>query len=167
VLLFSTIQDADLVMIGSERPLPINAALTERLVSKNVGMEAEMGAIGVVDGYDLLSHYLLDRDVAMKMTEGVPLNTDDNLLVEFSAPKNLHRETSGENFLMLLPNAQVPLDGVPDADGLIRLAQAYDLRGDVTRALITLKEAERREPGREDTQDLYTAYQKKLVERLK
>ncbi|MFZ5479646.1 MAG: fused MFS/spermidine synthase [Myxococcota bacterium] len=167
VLLFSTIRDADLVMIGSDRPLSVDAALAERLVAKNVGVEGEMAQIGVLDGYDLLSHYLFDRDVAMEMTEGTPLNTDDNLLVEFSAPKNLHRETSGENFLMLLPHARTPLEGIPTADGLLRLAQAYDWRDDTVRALIALKEAEKREPGRPDTLALYTAYQKKLAERLR
>jgi hypothetical protein len=35
------------------------------------------------------------------------------------------------------------------------------------RALIALKEAERREPGREDTLALYAAYQEKLAERIR
>lgn len=167
VLLFSTIRDADMVMIGSESDIQMTEALAQQLVHKNVGMESEMLQIGVSDGYDLLSHYLFDRDVAMKMSEGVPLNTDDNLLVEYSAPKNLHRETSTENFLMLLPLAATPLESVPDAAGLLRLAQAYDARDDDVRALIALKEAERREPGRADTLLLYTAYQDKLKSRLR
>lgn len=167
VLVFSTIRDADMVMVGSERPITMTEAAAAALVEKNAGVEAEMLQIGVVDGYDLLSHFLFDRDVAMALTEGVPLNTDDNLLVEYSAPRNLHRETSGENFLMLLPHAQAPLESVTSADGLLRLAQAYDARDDTVRALIALKEAERREPGRADTLALYQAYQKKLVERIR
>lgn len=166
VLLFSTIRDADLVMIGSNDPIRVDAALARRLVDKNVGVEGEMATIGVLDEYDLLSHYLFDRDVAMRMTEGVPLNTDDNLLVEYSAPKNLHRETSTENFLLLLPHAQTPLTSVPDAEGLVRLAQAYAWRDDLVRALIALKEAEEREPGRDDVLALYTDYQRRLAERL-
>jgi hypothetical protein len=166
VLVFSTIRDADLVMVGSDEPIVMTSQLAQALVDKNVGLESEMAQIGVMDGYDLLSHYLFDRDVALEMTKDTPINTDDNLLVEFSAPKNLHRETSGENFLMLLPHARAPLAGIPDADGLLRLAQAYDDRDDTVRALIALKEAERREPGRADTLALYTAYQEKLAERL-
>ena len=166
VLLFSTIRDADLVMIGSEEEIVMTASLAQALVHKNVGMESEMLQIGVSDGYDLLSHYLFDRDIAMKMSDGVPLNTDDNLLVEYSAPKNLHRETSTENFLMLLPHARAPLESVPDADGLLQLARAYAARDDIVRALIALKEAEHREPGRADTLLLYNTYQTKLKTRI-
>lgn len=166
VLVFSTIRDADMVMVGSERPIVMTAELADRLVHKNVGVESELLQVGVRDGYDLLSHYLFDRDTAMVLTEGTPLNTDDNLLVEYSAPHNLHRETSGENFIMLLPHAQTPLASVKDAAGLVRLAEAYAWRDDLVRALIALKEAERREPGREDVLRLYVQYQARLKERL-
>ena len=167
VRFFSTIRDADLVMIGSESPLALSEEIARRWVHQNNGLEAEFGQVGIYDEYDLLSHYLFDRDTALRLTEGVPENTDDNLLVEFSAPHNLHRETSTENFLMLLPNASTPLDAVASADGLIRLAEAYDARDDTVRALIALKEAERREPGRDDTLDRYMRYQKKLRERIR
>ncbi len=167
VAVFSTIRDADLVMVGSDAPLPVDLARARALVDKTNGVEAEMLSIGVVDGYDLLSHFLFDRDTALAVAADAPINTDDNLLVEFSAPKNLHRETSGENFLMLLPAAEAPLEGIPDADGLLRLAQAYEARDDTVRALIALKEAEAREPGRADVLALWNTYQRRLAARLK
>lgn len=167
VLLFSTIRDADLVMLGSNEPITMSAELADRLVKKNVGVESELAAVGVIDAYDLLSHYLFDRAAALNLTGGIPLNTDDNLLVEYSAPKNLHRETSGENFLMLLPHAQTPLASVPDADGLVRLAESYAWRDDYVRALIALKEAEAREPGRPDTLRLWEDYQGRLKRRIR
>jgi spermidine synthase len=166
VLVFSTIRDADLVMIGSERPIHVTTELARALVDKNVGVSSELAYVGVMDEYDLLSHYLFDRDVILDMTGNVPLNTDDNLLVEYSAPKNLHRETSTENFLLLLPHAQAPLASIPDAAGLVRLAEAYHWHEDVVRALIALKEAERREPGREDVYRLYRTYQKELKDQI-
>lgn len=166
VKVFSTIRDADLVMIGSDRPLEVNTQLARALVDKNVGVQSELAYVGVMDEYDLVSHYLLDRETIRKMTEGVPLNTDDNLLVEYSAPKNLHRETSSENFLLLLPHAQAPLESVPDAAGLVRLAEAYHWREDLVRALIALKEAEAREPGRDDVGHLYATYQRELKEQI-
>ena len=166
VQVFSTIRDADLVMIGSRRPIDVTTARARALVDKNVGVQSELALVGVMDEYDLLSHYLLDRTTILAMSEGVPLNTDDNLLVEYSAPKNLHRETSTENFLLLLPHAQAPLASIPDAGGLVRLAEAYHWREDLVRALIALKEAEAREPGREDVGRLYAAYQKELLEQI-
>lgn len=167
VLFFSSITDADMVMVGSNDPIVMTEQLADALAHKTVGLEGEFAQIGVVDGYDLLADYLFDRDQAMFMTHGVPLNTDDNLLVEYSAPKNLHRTTSGENMLMLLPVANVPLSSVPSVDGLIRLADAYASRGDVVRALITLKAAESREPGRADVAAQFQKYQHQLKDWLK
>ena len=166
VQVFSTIRDADLVLIGSRRPIDVTTARAAALVDKNIGVQSELALVGVMDEYDLLSHYLLDRDTILSMSEGVPLNTDDNLLVEYSAPKNLHRETSTENFLLLLPHAQAPLASIPDADGLVRLAEAYHWREDLVRALVALKEAEAREPGREDVGRLYAQYQHELKEQI-
>jgi len=166
VVVFSTIRDADLVMVGSASPLEVDAALLRALLEKNVGVRSELVSVGVMDEYDLLSHYLFDRDVILALTEGVPLNTDDNVLVEYSAPKNLHRETSGENFLMLLPVAQAPLADVPDAAGLVRLARSYHWREDLIRALSALKEAERREPGLPEVGALYAQYQQELFEQI-
>lgn len=162
MLIFSTIQDADLVMVGSDRPLVPDYALCEELIRRSDGIEGEMAQIGVLDGYDLLSTFLMDRDTALFMTEGTPLNTDDNLLIEFSAPLNLHKQTSTQNFMMLLPNAATALQGVPDVDGLVRLAQAYANRSDWVRALVCLREAERLEPGRVDVQGYWNIYQREL-----
>ncbi|MSP55373.1 MAG: hypothetical protein EXR69_07210 [Myxococcales bacterium] len=167
VLFFSSIRDADMVMVGSNDPIVMTEDLATALVHKTVGLEGEFANIGVLDGYDVLADYLFDRDQGLFMTNGIPLNTDDNLLVEYSAPKNLHRTTSGENMLMLLPVAQVPVRSVHTVAGLIRLADAYHSREDVVRALIALKEAERREPGRHDVQAMFAMYQSELREWLK
>lgn len=162
VLYFSTIQDADIVMIGSDSPLTLSDAAAARMVRSNNAIEAELQQIGVFTAEDLLAHFLFDRQTALAISEDVPENTDDNLLVEFSAPGNLHRETSQENFDMLRPRAVVPSDAVASADGMIRLAQAYGRREEWVRALLALKEAEAREPGRADVGELYRRYQEEI-----
>ncbi len=167
VLFFSSIRDADMVMVGSNDPIEMTAARAAAVVDKTVGLEGEFANIGVLDGYDLLADYLFDRDQAMFMTQGIPLNTDDNLLVEYSAPKNLHRTTSAENMLMLLPVARVPVESVPTVAGLVRLADAYAERDDVIRALIALREARLREPDRYDVEERTVRYEAELREWLK
>jgi spermidine synthase len=167
VLFFSSILDADMVMVGSNDPIVMTDDLAASLTNKTVGLEGEFANINVLDGYDLLADYLFDREQALQMTEGIPLNTDDNLLVEYSAPKNLHRTTSGENMLMLLPVARVPSASVRTVTGLVRLADAYAAKEDLIRALIALKEADAREPGRPDVQAQYRRYQKRLKAQLK
>ncbi len=158
VMVFSTIRDADLVMIGSDSPLTLDLARAQALVDRTPVLREELASIDVKDGHALLAHFLLDRDTALAFAGDVPLNTDDNLLVEFSAPQNLHRETSSENFLALLPNARVPVDAEPDAAGLLALAKVYADRDDAVRALAAVRAAEAREPGRADTLAAFEAY---------
>ncbi len=167
VLFFSSILDADMVMVGSNNPIVMTEDLAAALSHKTVGLEGEFANINVLDGYDILADYLFDREQALQLTEGVPLNTDDNLLVEYSAPKNLHRTTSGENMLMLLPVARVPAESVPTVNGLIRLADAYAAKEDLIRALVALRAADAREPGRADVEVSYKRYQKRLKAQLK
>jgi hypothetical protein len=68
------------------------------------------------------------------MTEGAPLNTDDNMLIEYSAPLNLHRDTRRENLEMLMEHASLP-DGAlgSNASQWRRLAQIYQQRRDAVR----------------------------------
>ncbi len=166
VSVWATIEDADLVMLGSERPIGPDGPLAEAFAHKNIGVEAELLAVAVRDASDVLALSLFGRDTALRVAREAPFNTDDNLLVEYSAPRHLHHGTAWDNMLMLQKEAEVPYAAIPDADGLIRLAQSYAWRGDLVRALKALKEAERREPGREDTGDLYVRYQKMLKEEL-
>jgi spermidine synthase len=155
VLVFSTIEDADLVMIGSDSPLPFDLAAASALANKNPKVDAELAAVGVDDGYDLLCHFLFDRDTLLWRTQGIPLNTDDNLLVEYSAPKNLHKETSGENFRMLRKWMATPsielARSLETTEDLDELALAYSDREDLVRAMVALQEAQRRDPERAAT----------------
>ncbi len=165
VMIFSTIRDADLVMIGSDSPLTLDLARAQALVDRTPALREELASIDVKDGHALLAHFLVDRETALAFAGDVPLNTDDNLLVEFSAPRNLHRETSSENFLALLPNARVPVDAEPDADGLLALAKVYADRDDPVRALAAVRAAEAREPGRDDTLAAFETYRAAVLGR--
>lgn len=155
VLVFSTIEDADLVMIGSDAPLTFDLAAANALATKNQAVTAELTSVGVQDGYDILCHFLFDRDTVMWRTHGIPLNTDDNLLVEYSAPKNLHIETSTDNFRLLrkwMARPAIELAARQQTvEDLEELALAYSDRDDLVRAMVALQEAERRAPSRAAT----------------
>ena len=57
---------------------------------------------------DLIAYARLDRPAILRLAEGVGLNTDDNVRIEFSAPLFLHYDTSGVNERMVLDYAQEP-----------------------------------------------------------
>lgn len=163
VHVFATIEDADLVMVGSDRPLILSPEGAEFLRNRSPNLLADMKQIDMTSPWLILSTWLFDQEGLAEFVGDVPLNTDDNLLVEFSAPKNLHRETSTENFRNLRRMPYIPTMAVSDVDGLMSLAQAYEEREELPRALMALKEALRINPTREDVKDLRAAYETKLV----
>lgn len=175
VRIFATIQDADLVMVGSDRPLALNGDVARTFLRKNVGVEAELASVGLRSPNDILAISLMDREAGLRLAQRsvekpmraeAPINSDDNMLVEYSAPRNLHRHTSEENLKMLAFFAEVPEEAWKDIDDWISLAQTYHDRDDMIRALLALKEAETRDPLREDVLIWRAAYRQELAERL-
>ena len=181
---FATIEDADLVMVGSDRPLPLDIAAVRALRQKTPALTADFDRIELRDEWLLLETWLFDRDQMLSFSgthkerivdalrpdakeygpeEEVPLNTDDNMLVEFSAPKNLHKETSTSNFWALRSVQGVPEFAVSTADELVELGMAYRDREQLPRALMALKSALAREPGRADIEQLYRDWQRELL----
>lgn len=181
---FATIEDADLVMIGSDRPLKLDRAVAEALRTKNPAVTADLDQVELRDEWSLLSTWLFDRDQMLRFSEThrerivddlrpddekyadavpVPLNTDDNMLVEFSAPRNLHRETSTSNFLELRGAQSVPTFATSGPDELVELAFAYRERDQLPRALMALQEALRAAPGRGDIETLFLDWRGELL----
>lgn len=164
VALFATIEDADLVMIGSESPLDLQVEDAQRLLDLHPAVAAELAQIGVEDAYDILTYYQFGDAEIAELTQGVELNTDDNMRVEYSAPRNLHRETSEANFLLLLPKSRaVEIEGVEQN---VELAKAYAGREEWVRALVCIQRALDLEPNHTEANVLSLAYEKRLREEL-
>jgi spermidine synthase len=141
VVVFATIEDADLVLVGSESPLVPTEASALRLLGWPQ-VRRELKNVGIRGPYDLLSLYQFDRDAIVAMSEGVPLNTDDNMIIEYHAPLNLHVDTSYENFELLLENARIPEEGIgDDPDQWAKLARSYHERSDQVRATTAIAKA--------------------------
>jgi len=96
MLVFNTIEDADLVLVGSARPLSFDIAdMTSKMTELSVA--TDLRRVGVSTPEGVMSYFVFgDREVSEFTGEG-PINTDDNALIEFHAPKSLHYETRGAN----------------------------------------------------------------------
>ena len=164
VVLFATIEDADLVMVGSNEPLHFDLARARELLEKNEGVRKELEIIQITEPADLLTFYQFDREGILAVTEGVGLNTDDNMRVEYSAPLNLHRETAEDNFTLLLPKSEAVM--VESDDDNVALAKAYARRDDYVRALIALKRVTDRNPDHVEASALTEVYTPLLREKL-
>jgi hypothetical protein len=171
VHMYSTIYDADLVLVGSDSPLKLDADTFQAEIDRNPLLKKELDEIEVFSAFDVLARFRLTRDELQTISEGVERNTDDNMRIEYSAPLNLYTWTGGENVNMLNravgDKPHVPYDAVGRTPlGLIQLANSYATLELYIQALMCLKEAERIEPNREDVGVLYAEYNKSLLEAL-
>ncbi|MCB9674982.1 MAG: fused MFS/spermidine synthase [Alphaproteobacteria bacterium] len=140
VILYATIEDADLVLVGSDAPLVPDIDKAKWLFAQR-NVRHQLQEVDITDPYAIVSMYQMNRDEILAATEGSPMNTDDNMRIEYNAPLNLHRDTHDENMVFMLRNARLPTAAIRDAEEWAHLAEAYDARGDSTRAMVSWQKA--------------------------
>jgi spermidine synthase len=79
---------SDTILIASEEPIKLDLATLERAFRDPV-TRAEARRGGFASPHDVMSYLLLGPDELESFTAGSPDNTDDNALIEFSAPRDL------------------------------------------------------------------------------
>ncbi len=141
VLLFSTIEDADLVLLGSDQPLILDIDTVRSAMEGNPAVVEELEIIDIDSPFGILARFQADREAVLAMAADAPLNTDDNMLVEYSAPRRLYVDTTESNFLYLVSHAKTSVDAVRSRDDIVALARVYAKREEWVRALIVLQRA--------------------------
>ncbi|HXI04486.1 MAG TPA: fused MFS/spermidine synthase, partial [Candidatus Saccharimonadales bacterium] len=148
VAVFNTIRDSDLLLIGSEKPLDFKLDdIADRMSDLDVAVD--LGRVHVVNPYDLLTYFIMGTAELRAFAGDGPLNTDDNALIEFHAPRSLHAETRGPNLLEIRKHVVDPLkylqprpsDPAKLADEYQKLSVAYYKRGMNHHALGALETA--------------------------
>jgi spermidine synthase len=132
VLVFNTIRDSDLLLMGSVEPKRLDLDKLEWRMSE-LDVATDIGRVKVVDPYDLLTYFMMGTDELEEYAGEGPINTDDNALIEFHAPRSLHFQTRQENLRLLLSSSADPIDYLgtrPDSpDELVRyyhrMAEAF------------------------------------------
>ncbi|MBI4863976.1 MAG: fused MFS/spermidine synthase [Candidatus Riflebacteria bacterium] len=88
--LWKSTRGVDYIMVGSDKPLlPDRQLLARRFDDSRI--LRDMVEVGVEDATDLLAHFLATPKTLDAFVAGSYLLTDDNLRLEFSAPRNLYR----------------------------------------------------------------------------
>jgi len=104
VLVFTTIEASDLMILGSDRPLRFDLTrLAARM--REVWVAADLARVGIRTPADLLSHFDLGTAELERFIgdPAGPINTDDNARIEFATPKSLLLPTGAANAAALAP----------------------------------------------------------------
>lgn len=155
VRIFATIEDSDLVMLGSKQPLNFDIKKASALFS-NSDIKSEFKAIEVLNPYDLLVFYRMDQSGVAKVVGDIEFNTDDNMRVEYSAPKQLYKSTGQANIRTLMKSPQVP--EFSSVQQSLDMAEAYGGVEDWVRGMIVLKRLLEKHPRHVDASLLWRYY---------
>ena len=110
VLVFESYGGIDVLLMGSQDRFELDL---ERLRTRMLdpAVVEDLGRIGLRQARDVLQFLRIGPDGVDKLVEGAPRNTDNNARVEFSAPRNLARDTLHRNREFLGRFADVPPQG--------------------------------------------------------
>jgi spermidine synthase len=84
-------RDRDLILLGSREPLELSMSRLEEFYESDSIRDSLIEA-GVKYPSDVLASMTLDEQGARALSENAPLNTDDNMRLELSAPRTLYRD---------------------------------------------------------------------------
>jgi spermidine synthase len=147
MLVYATIEDADLVLVGSDAPLAPSIQNAQRLFEWSPELTEELNELAINEPLDIVAMFQLDRPGVQRLAEGAVFNTDDNMRIEYRAPKHLHIETAWNNMKLMMKHTSIPLEFLePDAVLFADLARVYQERQDVRRAWWTMDRAVRMLP---------------------
>ena len=82
---------SDCLLVGSKERLTVDYEVLKRRLNTDA-IAADLRQINVKTIPDLLGNLVMGTDGAMRFSQGAPIHTDDNALVEFSAPQAMTRE---------------------------------------------------------------------------
>ncbi len=146
------VNDSDMVLIGTTRPqrlryADLQAALADRVVARR-----DLRELGFIDAYSLLAMYLLPKPSLLKMAGQAEINLDDVPRLEFSAPRNLGRDTTTLNtrltreFVVAPPVEDADPEQDPTGNLALFLAQGFRATRDREQALLWVERALRKSP---------------------
>ncbi|HBH61706.1 MAG TPA: spermidine synthase [Nitrospiraceae bacterium] len=130
-----TAYDAELV--GSNSPIIIDEAELQRRISFPPILR-DLKPVMMGSSTDFLSYFVMATDQMRAFSKGGIINTDDNLYLEYSAPKSQGQETKGSNFAALVQYREGILPYLlPPMDGMKRQEQVKRWEGNLEAARIT------------------------------
>jgi spermidine synthase len=142
---------SDTILIASQKPLTIDVARIARALRDPV-TRAEALRAGFQSEHDVPAYLLLGPDELESFTAGSPLNTDDNALIEFNAPRDLLGYAKFDPYLAKVYGPQWPYgrlsqvvagyDGPDRGAAMARLSRSLLAHGKTREAELWARRAE-------------------------
>jgi hypothetical protein len=142
---------SDTILIASKKPITIDVQRIARALRDPV-TRAEARRAGFESEHDVPAYLLLGPEELEAFTAGAPLNTDDNALIEFNAPRDLLGYAKFDPYLAKVYGPQWPYgrltpvvsgyDGADRAASMGRLARSLLAHGKSREAELWTRRAE-------------------------
>lgn len=142
----------DFLLLGAAEPVRIDLARVKARHEKSPGLRRDFERIGLPVWSGILSYFVLGEADAAGLPGAGPLNTDDRLPLEFSAPRALYLDTTRQNARLIRSFRSVGLPPVTSeselatADGWYGLGLGLVRRGSSDEALAHFRRALERDP---------------------
>ena len=91
VTMWESIVGDDYLLIGSQQPYSLPYEKVKRLLENPV-QGRELKRLGISSVRDLMGLLIMNQDELKKFSEGAPIHTDDNSLLEFGAPEYIYKD---------------------------------------------------------------------------
>lgn len=148
-------QESDYLLIGAASPLDFDYAGARRLFAENKILKADFESLGLSDPYAVRGFYRMGKPELQAFSNGAELNTDDNVRLEFSAPRSLGKITSDLNrnlmdSYVIAPSWKPFQESISEARHHFFIGQSYRASALYDQALQEVDQAIKLEPKNAD-----------------
>jgi spermidine synthase len=91
------VSPGDFLLLGRVDPAPLDLSLVKARYQTNRAVRRDLERIGLRGWSGLLGYFVLGPEDTARYARGAAVNTDDQLALEFSAPRALYLDTHAEN----------------------------------------------------------------------
>jgi spermidine synthase len=144
----------DLLLLGQLDEVPLDPGRFEERVRRIAGVREDLAAVGLRGWAAPFGLFLIGGEDLRQAAAGAPLDTDDRLALEFSAPRALYLDTGAANRALLRARRRAELPALAPAgrplletaDARAVMGRASIAGGDLEQAVEHLERARRTEP---------------------
>ncbi|HWP59177.1 MAG TPA: fused MFS/spermidine synthase [Candidatus Acidoferrales bacterium] len=139
-------KESDFLLVGTLKEHSFDYRSAARIYASNKILREDFAGLGLDDAYTVLGFYRMGKKEVQAFTAGAEVNTDDNLRLEFYAPRSLGKTTPELNRSLMEPFVVAPpwkidAPSIADGDRHYFVAQALRASSRYERALEEIERA--------------------------